>query len=464
MKNEEGLVVSFYCRLCKCSSIDPNGKRVHLEGRRHRQEYKEKIDSTIEMPQRRNTPFDQHVIQKHMDIYPPKEEMAEIHIAISEFENALKLVSDVIAAEDAPSKTMDPAKASEETAGAEKTAAKMATDELGQEAEKEMIETTATEAADCEARRLIKGAMRVGLLSKGLLLRWDSLAEHLVIICAQKPTRSLLQRIVDHLPAQLEIVSPMKKFQIEMRVEEAGLFVTIEEPIASFVVTLTSMLVVEDPEPVDPPPSASSDELSPGHCLSALVLLRRTKWFQIRLCATMAGTVVVHVLRDFCRRNVTWTSLSEWAQVLLVEKSIFAAGIDIKPAEALRSFLECIASGILLAGGHGLMDPCEKVPTDVTAYLTEQQCEDITVSAQQFLRLFLFGQLYKFLDVAKFKLSQLRRRKRDHQDDKPDERADDKKPKREDPAVKGNDAESENGDGDLVTDIDYDGNLVIVID
>jgi len=28
------------------------------------------------------------------------------------------------------------------------------------------------------------------------------------------------------------------------------------------------------------------------------------------------------------------------------------------------------------------MDPCEKVPTDVTAYLTAQQREEITASAQ----------------------------------------------------------------------------------
>lgn len=69
-----------------------------------------------------------------------------------------------------------------------------------------MTETTATEAADCEASRRIKGAMRVGLLSKGVLLR-DDLTEHLVIICSEKPTRSLLQRIVDHLPAQLEVRS-----------------------------------------------------------------------------------------------------------------------------------------------------------------------------------------------------------------------------------------------------------------
>jgi len=128
----------------------------------------------IDVGSRHNTEDDLYMIEQHMDLYPPKEEMAEIHHAISAFENALKLVSDVITASDASSKMMDPVETSEATVQseeAEKTAAeKMATDELCQAEEKEMMKSTATEAADCEAARLIKGSMRVGLLSKGLLL------------------------------------------------------------------------------------------------------------------------------------------------------------------------------------------------------------------------------------------------------------------------------------------------------
>jgi len=126
--------------------------------------------------------------------------------------------------------------------------------------------------------------------------------------------------------------------------------------------------------------------------------------------------------------------------MLLVEKSILEAGIDIGPGDALRSFFACISSGILLPGGHGLMDPCEKVPTDVTAYLTAHQCEDITASAQQFLRLRIYRQMHKILDFAQFKSSGFKRRR--DPDDKP-ERADEKKLKQEDPAVNGTGAASE---------------------
>src|SRR6218665_3443831 len=158
--------------------------------------------------------------------------------------------------------------------------------------------------------------------------------------------------------------------------------------------------------------------------------MRRTKWFQMRPWEMKSGTVVAHVLRDFCRRNGIWRPLSEWALVLLVKMGIFAAGIDIGPGEALRSFFECISSGILLPGGYGLMDPCEMVPTDVTAYLTEQQCEEITASAQQCLRPLVYRQLYKILDIAQFSGSGFKRL-RDPEDEP--EREDDKKLKQEDP-------------------------------
>src|SRR6218665_1523650 len=103
----------------------------------------------IDVGSRHNTEDDCYMIEKHMDLYPPKEEMAEIHHAISAFENALKLVFDQIAAEDSPSKTMNLVETSEATVQseeAEKTAAeKMATDELCQDAQEEMMETTAKE-------------------------------------------------------------------------------------------------------------------------------------------------------------------------------------------------------------------------------------------------------------------------------------------------------------------------------
>lgn len=57
---------------------------------------------------------------------------------------------------------------------------------------------------DCS--RALKGVMRVGVLAKGLLLRGDKNV-NLVLLCSEKPTKSLLTRIVEHLPKQLTVLS-----------------------------------------------------------------------------------------------------------------------------------------------------------------------------------------------------------------------------------------------------------------
>lgn len=46
--------------------------------------------------------------------------------------------------------------------------------------------------------------MRVGVLAKGLLLRGDKNV-NLVLLCSEKPGKSLLSRIVEHLPKQLAV-------------------------------------------------------------------------------------------------------------------------------------------------------------------------------------------------------------------------------------------------------------------
>lgn len=53
--------------------------------------------------------------------------------------------------------------------------------------------------------RALKGVMRVGVLAKGLLLRGDKNV-NLVLLCSEKPTKSLLTRILEHLPKQLTVL------------------------------------------------------------------------------------------------------------------------------------------------------------------------------------------------------------------------------------------------------------------
>lgn len=52
------------------------------------------------------------------------------------------------------------------------------------------------------------------------------------------------------------------------------------------------------------------------------------------------------------------------------------------PGQAVRHVFESIAGGLVLPGSPGILDPCEKEPVDALGYLTRQQREDLTRSAQ----------------------------------------------------------------------------------
>lgn len=52
--------------------------------------------------------------------------------------------------------------------------------------------------------RTLRGVMRVGLVAKGLLLKGD-LDLELVLLCKEKPTTGLLEKVADNLGVQLAV-------------------------------------------------------------------------------------------------------------------------------------------------------------------------------------------------------------------------------------------------------------------
>ena len=55
--------------------------------------------------------------------------------------------------------------------------------------------------------RTLRGVMRVGLVAKGLLLKGD-LDLELVLLCKEKPTTALLDKVADNLAIQLTVSVP----------------------------------------------------------------------------------------------------------------------------------------------------------------------------------------------------------------------------------------------------------------
>ncbi|XP_073537530.1 zinc finger RNA-binding protein isoform X3 [Phyllobates terribilis] len=486
VRNDEGKVIRFHCKLCECSFNDPNAKEMHLKGRRHRLQYKKKVNPDLQVevkpsirarkiqeekmrkqmqkeeywrrreeeerwrmemrryeedmywrrmeeeqhhwddrrrgpdggyhhgppgppgllgvrpgmppqpqgltPLRRpDSSDDRYVMTKHAAIYPTEDELQAVQKIVSLTERALKLVSDTMTDQD-------------------KTKGK----EPGKEPE---------EKKDPTKDRALKGVLRVGVLAKGLLLRGDRNVS-LVLLCAEKPSRTLLTRIAENLPKQLAVISP-DKYEVSSSVPESAIILnSCAEPKMQVTITLTSPVIREesmrdgDVTSVmvkDPP-----DVLDRQKCLDALAALRHAKWFQARANGLQSCVIIIRILRDLCQRVPTWSDFPSWALELLVEKAISSSSGPQSPGDALRRVFECISSGMILKGGPGLLDPCEKEAYDTLATMTDQQREDITSSAQFALRLLAFRQIYKVLGMdplsqtnQRFNIHSNRKRRRD---------------------------------------------------
>ncbi|XP_032739896.1 interleukin enhancer-binding factor 3 isoform X2 [Lontra canadensis] len=326
---------------------------------------------------------DRHVMAKHSSVYPTQEELEAVQNMVSHTERALKAVSDWI---------------DEQEKGSSEHAESENVDVPAEEEAKEGAGEQKTE----HMTRTLRGVMRVGLVAKGLLLKGD-LDLELVLLCKEKPTTALLDKVADNLAIQLAAVTE-DKYEILQSVDDAAIVIkNTKEPPLSLTIHLTSPVVREEMEKVlagetlsvnDPP-----DVLDRQKCLAALASLRHAKWFQARANGLKSCVIVIRVLRDLCTRVPTWGPLRGWPLELLCEKSIGTANRPMGAGEALRRVLECLASGIVMPDGSGIYDPCEKEATDAIGHLDRQQREDITQSAQHALRLAAFGQLHKVLGM-----------------------------------------------------------------
>ncbi|XP_030579375.1 spermatid perinuclear RNA-binding protein-like isoform X2 [Archocentrus centrarchus] len=330
---------------------------------------------------------DRHVMAKHASIYPAPEELEAVQMLVSTVEGALKKVSD----------WMDDLSKSSGQATAD--------DEAGDDT----VEEDAAEKK-LDATSVLCGVTRVGLVAKGLLIKGDMDLE-LVLMCREKPTKLLLYTISANLPLQIQTMTD-DKYEVRSCVPEAAIQVcSTKDPRLTLKITLSSLAMREeqgtaeeeegeqDADKRRQEDEEEEDVLDKQRCQAALASLRHAKWFQARVTDLKSCVIVLRILRDMCNRLPVWQPLKGWPLELICEKAIATCNRPLGPGEALRRVMECIASGILLPGGPGVHDPCEREPTDVLSDLSAQQADAVTHSAQHALRLLAFGQLYKVLNM-----------------------------------------------------------------
>ncbi|XP_017558071.1 zinc finger RNA-binding protein [Pygocentrus nattereri] len=478
VRNDDGKVIRFHCKLCECSFNDPNAKDMHLKGRRHRLQYKKKVnpDLMVEIkPSNRARKLLEGKLRKqkqkavlkrqqedehrwHMEMRRYEEDMywrkaEEEHLYWGDQRRRMApppLMSRPgmpvppllpVRRPDSPDDrhimakhatiypVEDELQAVQRIVSHSERALKLVSDSLLEQEATTQSKDTVEKPLDPQ-RRVLKGVMRVGILAKGLLLHGDRNVQ-LILLAAKKPTVSLLNSIAEQLPKQLTTFSE-DQYVVQAHPEEANIvIISSKEPKMQVTISLTSPVMREDPAPSpeeqaghklpekvpekDPP-----DVLNKTKCLDYLAALRHAKWFQARANGLQSCVIIIRLLRDLCQRVPTWGKMPAWATELLVEKAISSASGPLSPGEAMRRVLECIASGILLQDGPGLFDPCEKVQTDALGSMTKQAREDVTASAQHALRLLAFRQIHKVLGMDSLPASKAsarsRKRRRDGTD------------------------------------------------
>uniref|UniRef100_A0A9J8D4A1 Zinc finger RNA-binding protein n=1 Tax=Cyprinus carpio carpio TaxID=630221 RepID=A0A9J8D4A1_CYPCA len=457
VRNDDGKVIRFHCKLCECSFNDPNAKDMHLKGRRHRLQYKKKVnpDLPVEIkPSNRARKLLEVKLRKQKQKSGMKrqhEDEQRWHIEMRRYEEDMywrrmeeeqlywvemrhrMAPPPLMGHPSMPLPPLSPLRRPDSPDDRHIMAKHSAIYPV--EEELQAVQRIVSHSERLLLARVLKGVMRVGILAKGLLLRGDRNVQ-LILLAAKKPTASLLRTIAEQLPKQLAV--SLYQYEVQVHPEEANIVIfSSKEPKMQVTISLTSPVMREDPVPnmekaseKDPP-----DVLSRTKCLENLAALRHAKWFQARANGLQSCVIIIRVLRDLCQRIPTWGKMPDWAMELLVEKAISSASGPLSPAEALRRVLECIATGILLPDGPGLLDPCEKGQTDALGNMLKQAREDVTASAQHTLRLLAFRQIHNVLGMGSLTVSKagVRNRKRRHDgSDSGEGEADRKKDKKDD--------------------------------
>ncbi|XP_053559108.1 zinc finger RNA-binding protein 2 isoform X2 [Bombina bombina] len=452
--NEEGKMIRFQCRLCECSFNDPNAKDMHLKGRRHRLQYKKKVNPQLPVEvkhsnrarklqeeKRKRQLMQREDLKRHLErqhrwrverrryeeaIYWRRIEeehlfwgpqyrrpmIPEWHppplMGRSSFpvpplmappphlpQPRLESFDDyyIMLKHTNIYPTEQELHTVQKAVSLSERALKLVSDQLQDEKEKEN-ENKEKQGVP----RLLRGVMRVGILAKGLILQGDR-DLHLTLLCSDKPRRSLLQRVAELLPEQLATLTK-DGHEVTHDLDEAQLIIAFcEKPKIQITVSITCPHLKGVNGENDALTSDSEDLLNKEKCVKSLTCLRQVKWFQAHVNRLQSCIVVIRIFRDLCRRVPTWGALPDWALELLIEKSLSSVSTALSPGDATRRVLECVASGVLLPDGPGLQDPCENETQDALEPMTRQQREDITASAQHALRMMAFRQIHKVLGM-----------------------------------------------------------------
>ena len=83
-----------------------------------------------------------------------------------------------------------------------------------------------------------------------------------------------------------------------------------------------------------------ADRLPSEKCLLALAELRHARWFSAMASNLPSCVECIRIMRDLCRREPSWSCLTDWSIELIVERALFSAWRPLNPAASLMRVME----------------------------------------------------------------------------------------------------------------------------
>jgi len=251
---------------------------------------------------------------------------------------------------------------------------------------------------------VLQGVVRVGKLSKGLLLNGDR-DVHIILFSVDVPTVDLYSEVYTLLCASLS--KSLKVELVRMQDKATILAKFAKDDIEKFDVDVQVFIHFTSSKFKNTSIAEDFNEnvLNVKSCLFALREFRNFKWFQTSAIDFPFCLEIIRIFKDIVRKNREWRNLKNFTIELLVTRLLKTMqSEDVTLANCFRRVLEAIAGGLFLEDGNGVLDPCENTQIDGADLINEQNSEELTFAAQIALRQAAFGQSHKLLGIKEVNL------------------------------------------------------------
>ncbi|UJR20861.1 hypothetical protein I4U23_023971 [Adineta vaga] len=391
-------IKSYHCKLCDCTFNDANAKDTHLKGKRHRISYKKKVDPNLKIDRQRTKSSSpkQHFNDLEENDHEREINMQNNQIEIDEDTRYLMTLHERII----PSQNLRDT--IEQFVSTVEAVLKSCSEQLSSSLS---TSTSADAIGTVINKSPLMGFSRIGSLVKNLLIKTDRVF-HIVVMCAEWPTRNLFDKVFSILS---ETWKNQNNIQCEKDNEIIQVYTDTIEGKMCVSISFTSISIQSSDNQI------VNQCLTKTNCLMGLDAMHSVRWFQKQVSIRQHAPALIRCLRYKANFSYHWQSLSSEAIEILIEHTLTKS---ISPIVAFRRVLESLAGGLILSNGPRLRISWQTVTNkDIFDNLTVQERNDITYEAQIGLRLLAFGQINSWFEQHNILTSTISFPKRSYSDD-----------------------------------------------